>query len=49
MILNKLLTKLALILAQIKAGNTSCKLKNEIQYYICFTDTIKSLKYFATI
>ena len=28
---NKLLTRLSVLLAQIKAGNNSCKLKNEIK------------------
>ena len=28
---NKLLTRLPILLAQIKAGNNSCKLKNEIR------------------
>ena len=30
----KLLTRLSILLAQIKAWNTSCKLKNESKYYI---------------
>ena len=46
---NKLLTQLPILLAQIKAGNISYELKNEIKYYIYFTNTIKSLKKFTTI
>ena len=46
---NKLLTQLPILLAQIKAGNSSYKLKNEMKYYIYFINTIKSLKKFTTI
>ena len=47
---NKLLIRLTVFLAQIKAGNNSYKLKNEIrQIYIFCINTIKSLKRFATI
>ena len=47
---NKLLTRLPILLAQIKAGNNSYKLKNEIRQilYFCIS-TIKSLKKFTTI
>ena len=47
---NKLLTRLTILLARIKAGNNSYKLKNEIrQHYIFFISIIKSLKNFTTI
>ena len=37
--LNKLLTKLPILLAQIEARNNSCKLKNEIRKIIKKFDT----------
>ena len=48
--LNKLLTRLQILLAQIKAGNNSYKLKNEIRQilYLLYQHN-KSLKKFATI
>ena len=46
----KLLTRLPLLLAQIKAGNNSCKLKTKSnKYYIFCMSIIKSLKHFITI
>ena len=33
--LDKLLTRLLILLAQIKAGKNSCKLKNEIRQILC--------------
>ena len=47
---NKLLTRLPILLAQIKAGNISYKLKNEIIQilYLCIS-IIKLLKKFTTI
>ena len=47
---NKLLTRLPILLAQIKAGNNSYRLKNEIRqilYLLC--EHNKSLKEFTTI
>ena len=49
---NKLLTRLPILLAQIKAGNNSCKLRSEIRqilYCIFCISIIKSLKKFKTI
>ena len=47
---NKLLNRLPILLAQIKAGNNPYKLKNEIrQCYIFCISIIKSPKNFATI
>ena len=47
---NILFTRLPILLAQIKAGNNSCKLKNKIRQYCIFCICIiKSLKRFATI
>ena len=46
----KLLTRLPLLLAQIKAGNNSYKLKTKSnKYYIFCMSIIKSLKHFITI
>ena len=42
--LTKLLTRLSILLAQIKAKNNSHKLKNEIKYYIYFINTKKITK-----
>ena len=47
---NKLLTRLPILLAQIKAGNNSYTLKNEIkQILYLYISTIKSLKKFTII
>ena len=47
---NKLLTKLPISLAQIKAGNNSYKLENEIRKLGIFCiSTIKSLKKFTKL
>ena len=48
---NKLLTRLSVLLAQIKAGSNSYKLKTEIRhkYYIFCVNTIKLSKNFASI
>ena len=41
---NKLLTKLPILLSQIKAGNNPYKLKNEITQILYLISTIKSQK-----
>ena len=47
---NKLLTRLPILLAQIKAGNNSYRLKNEIrQILYLLSEHNKSLKEFTTI
>ena len=47
---NKILTRVPILLAQIKAGNNSCKLKNDVRHILFFCiDITKSPQKFIII